>query len=251
MLFFFSSFVQKTPLLLMLSWCCAGFYLASASTTQHVTVENEDFDLLYNKVKGLLQKEINQQYSEIHLKIEPKSIIRQLAEISGQIRAVSLSRIDPENKAFDVKVETTERHTICLSGTYKCSKHIAILNKNIQAGQIITEKDLIIQNIDLDLMQGLSSPILEKTNQIVGMQAKVNIRANNFIRSDQVKRSAIIRSQENIEIVFEGEGFSLATKGKALQSGGIGDIIKVQNIKSRKVLSGVVSDSKTVIITAR
>ena len=211
MLVFFASFVQKIPRLVLISLCFSGSHLASANTTQRVTVENEDSYLLHNKVKALLQKEIKQQYSEIRLNIEPKSIIRQLAEISGQIKAISLSRIDLENKAFDVQVETIERHTICLSGTYKCSKHIAILNKNVQAGQIITEKDLKIQNIDLDIVQGLSNPILEKMNQIVGMQAKVNIRANNFIRSDQVKRSPIIRSQENIEIVFEGEGFSLST----------------------------------------
>jgi flagella basal body P-ring formation protein FlgA len=228
-----------------------GFSLAKAGTFSNAIVLRENCNLLENKIKALLKKEIKQHYSEIALSLEPTSIVRQLSQMLEQVRSISLQQVDLDQKSFGVRIETVEGHNISLSGTYKCSKNFPVLNKNIQVGQIIREKDLKVQSISINLLNEFSSNILEKTVQIIGMEAKVNMKANNFVYSDQLKNPAVIKAQETIDILFDGNGFSLSTKGKALQSGAIGDVIRVQNLKSKKIVSGVISDPKTVTIKVR
>jgi flagella basal body P-ring formation protein FlgA len=49
-----------------------------------------------------------------------------------------------------------------------------------------------------------------------------------------------------VKIVLRGNGFEVASKGKVLEKGFIGETVRVLNQGSRKVLDAVVVDSQTV-----
>ncbi len=55
-----------------------------------------------------------------------------------------------------------------------------------------------------------------------------------------------VKSQHPVKIVFRVNGLEVSAKGTALVSGRIGQVIRVRNDASQKVLSARVIDSQTV-----
>jgi len=53
-----------------------------------------------------------------------------------------------------------------------------------------------------------------------------------------------------INLVISGEGFVISARGKALEEGFKGDLIRVITLANRKVLEGVIRDSNTVEIVS-
>ena len=58
----------------------------------------------------------------------------------------------------------------------------------------------------------------------------------------------MIAAGSNVKIIHQSENFQVSFVGKALQSGAIGDTINVKNIKSRKVISGIIDENSNVRI---
>jgi flagella basal body P-ring formation protein FlgA len=56
----------------------------------------------------------------------------------------------------------------------------------------------------------------------------------------------VIRSGQLVTIVAESDGFRMTVTGRAKSSGGVGDIIKVENLASRKQFPARILDSSTV-----
>ncbi len=227
------------------------FSLAEAAAPTFVQTQKNKSDIINSKIVNLLKKQIKVECSKILLELHPKNIVEQLPQISNQIKTMYLQNIDVENHTFSAIIQTVENHNIPIFGTYKCLKSIPVLKNSIAAGQTIYEKDVKIKDFDLQLLSSLSSDFLQNSEQIVGMQAKTNIKSNSFIYFQDIKNPVILKANEIIDLVLTGDGFSITTRGKAMQPGALGNLIKVQNIKSKKILFGVIIDKKTVEIRSR
>jgi flagella basal body P-ring formation protein FlgA len=59
-------------------------------------------------------------------------------------------------------------------------------------------------------------------------------------RADLVKPD-IIRRDDSVTLVYAAPGIMLTTRGKAMESGGEGDIIRVLNAQTNRTLQGVVT----------
>ncbi len=236
-------------ILLLLILATSSF--AESSNPTYVQTSLVKTSILHDKIENLLKKEIQVECSKILLTLTPKNIIEQLSQISDQIKTVVLYNIDQQNCTFAASVETIDKYKISIFGMYKCLRSIPILKNGVAAGQIIHEKDIKIRDFDLRFLSSLSGDFFKNSEQIVGMQAKTNIKSDNFIYFHDVKNPVIIKAHDIIDLVLSGSGFTITVKGRAIQSGAMGDLIKVQNIKSKKALSGVIIDSKTVKIQSQ
>ena len=61
----------------------------------------------------------------------------------------------------------------------------------------------------------------------------------------------IINKASTVEIVYQNNGIEVRAVGTALQDGREGEMIRVQNEVSKKIISGLVLDKNTVLIKGR
>ncbi len=232
-------------LLILLFSACSSVH---AEVSTFASTKENKADAIHSKIVQLLKKEIQIECSKIRLELHPKNIVEQLSQISDQIKAVCLDNLDVQNRTFSAKIETIDKHKISIFGMYRCLKSVPVLKNSVAAGQTIYEKDIKIKDFDLQFLSSLSADFIQNLEQIVGMQAKTNLKSNSFIYFHDIKNPVILKANEIIDLVLSGDGFTITAKGKAMQSGEIGSVIKVQNIKSKKILFGVIIDNKTVEI---
>ncbi len=83
-----------------------------------------------------------------------------------------------------------------------------------------------------------------------GLTTVTAVKAGDAIRPSMLKvvqAPAAVRKNQSVVLKIEGPGFQISSVGVALQDGRIGDIIKVQNADSRRVVSAKVGTDGTLV----
>ncbi len=78
--------------------------------------------------------------------------------------------------------------------------------------------------------------------------ARVKLLPGTVVLRRHVEVPFAVKRGQLVRIVAEKNGIYVETTGRALQNGRVGDIIRVKNIYSKKVIEGKVKDDETVVV---
>ncbi len=113
----------------------------------------------------------------------------------------------------------------------------------IARGDTIADSDLSYQTIAADQVQ---SGIVTSMNDLDGMQARRVLRAGEPVRPDDVRRPILVTKGTTVTMTFAAPGITLTAIGKAMNEGGMGETVTVQNPVSFRLMSCVVIGAGTV-----
>lgn len=120
---------------------------------------------------------------------------------------------------------------------------MVVANRQLLAGTVLTVGDMSLQQRDVAQAAGLH---VKAMDDLVGMKLRSMVRSGAPIKSNQLEKVPVIRSGQLVTIVAENDGFRMTVTGRAKSAGGVGDIIKVENLDSRKQFQARIVDSATV-----
>lgn len=107
------------------------------------------------------------------------------------------------------------------------------LIENGKRGEVIEESKLIYIKAPKDhrIKNYISYPL-----DLIGKQLKRNIPSQKPILFSDVTAPTLIKKNDKVNIQYNKNGISIETIGVALEDAGIGDMLKVKNIDSNKVV---------------
>jgi flagellar basal body P-ring formation protein FlgA len=116
----------------------------------------------------------------------------------------------------------------------------------IYPGDVI--RDAMVANHDV--VEG-QAPIgfVTKRSALVGKVAKRTLLPGRAIPLNSIDDPKAVANGSRVKIIFEEGGLSISTYAIALQSGSIGDLIRVRNLDSGLTISGVVQADGSVRIS--
>ena len=119
-----------------------------------------------------------------------------------------------------------------------------VLNKDIKRGQSITEDDVQVETIERktgnDLMTSLGSrPIKAIGNLRKGTPLK---------KADLIIDRFLVHKGEIVTVKFVRKNLVIETQGISLTNGVMKDTVKIKNLDSNKIVSGIVSGEREVKI---
>jgi flagella basal body P-ring formation protein FlgA len=94
----------------------------------------------------------------------------------------------------------------------------------------------------------MTRPLVWDADQLDGSTLRRGVRAGDAIAQSDAEDALIVRSGASVKLVASVRGLGVEVRGIALQRGGKGDVIKVRNLSTRKILSGTVIDAGRVSI---
>ncbi|MDR3255743.1 MAG: flagellar basal body P-ring formation chaperone FlgA [Synergistaceae bacterium] len=97
-------------------------------------------------------------------------------------------------------------------------------------------------------MAGMTTPLISDSGPLSRLTLRKAVMPGNFIATSDVDSKAVIRSGCSVKLIASVNGLGVEVQGIALQRGALGDIIRVRNLSTRKVLSGTVVDVGLVAI---
>ncbi|MGE0156624.1 MAG: flagellar basal body P-ring formation chaperone FlgA [Geobacter sp.] len=145
--------------------------------------------------------------------------------------------------ALLVRVNGVMEKNLPLRLTVDARTEMVVANRQLLAGTVLTEDDLSLQQREVAQAAGLHVSAIE---DVVGMKLRSMVRSGAPVKSNQLQKVPVINNGQLVTIVAESAGFRMTVTGRAKGSGGVGDIIKVENLNSRKQFPARIVDSTTV-----
>ena len=145
-----------------------------------------------------------------------------------------------------VKVNDVVRNKVKISGWVDIFKYVVCASRDIERGEKISEDDLYMVKRNLS---HLSSKILTDKNEIIGLIAKHNIKADTSIKEWMIEKAPVVVRGDVVTIMAESGDLLVTVPGKVLMNGFSGDLVKVQNLMSKKEIIAKVVNHSTVAVT--
>ena len=117
-----------------------------------------------------------------------------------------------------------------------------VVKKNITKGEVITEDHLTYSfQISDDLPGGFTT-----MSEIIGRKAKFNLARGAVIKTRQLEIVYPVEKGKAVLVVANNSRLSITVNAIALEAGQLGDMIKVKNSTSGKILNAIVTGEKKV-----
>lgn len=114
-----------------------------------------------------------------------------------------------------------------------------VAKRTVRSHSTLLAEDFLVRDED-------TPGAIEKINDIVGLESRKVLYQGRPVFISDVGPAAIIERNQIITLVYASGGLTILAEARSLERAGIGDVIRVMNIGSRKTVNGVVGPDGTV-----
>lgn len=149
----------------------------------------------------------------------------------------------PVSIALVVRVNGVVEKNLSLRLLVDARTEMVTATRQLLAGTILTAEDLQLQKQELASAGGVP---VKNIADASGKKLRTTVRAGAPLRSNQLVNVPVIVSGQLVTIVAENAGVRIVVSGRAKSAGGVGDLIRVQNMVSNKEIPARIMDASTV-----
>ncbi len=135
---------------------------------------------------------------------------------------------------------------VSIAGVAKISERLPVLHTPKPSGDVILETDITYVEKTIAHANGY----VMDAGDLIGMAARRPLRAETPLRASDVTAPVLVKKGALITLSYNIEGLRLTHQGLALSNGGKGEVISIRNIKSDRILKGVIEGENFVRIAA-
>ncbi|MGL5700685.1 MAG: flagellar basal body P-ring formation chaperone FlgA [Kluyvera sp.] len=156
--------------------------------------------------------------------------------------AVSLSsgdRLDINRLRFDVRCDGANGWDVAVTVKPDIYLPVVVASSTLERGQVISADNLTLKKLNVSSTRG---DYLTQPDDVMGMTVKRRIRDRQPITLNQLESPTLVERGQRVLMVAEQNGVEARTMGEAMKKGRKGEIIKVKNESSGRIVSAVVAD---------
>ncbi len=140
--------------------------------------------------------------------------------------------------AVNVEVSCPEGWRLFVPVRVQRVQSVLVLQTAVAPGQALTAAALTVETRDA---ARLGAAPLTDLNQALGQSLRRGGRPGQVLTRADLDVVATVKRGEPVALVAGSGGFEVRMAGRALADAGTGQVVRVENLSSRRVLSGVVS----------
>jgi flagella basal body P-ring formation protein FlgA len=144
-----------------------------------------------------------------------------------------------------VKINGEVKNKVKISGWVDIFQPVVSASRNIKRGERISKDDLYFVKRNIS---HLSSKILTDMNKIIGLMAKHNVKADTSLKEWMFVKFPIVDKGDIVTILAESRDLKVTAPGKILMKGYAGELVKVQNLMSKKEIYAKVVNGSMVAV---
>jgi flagellar basal body P-ring formation protein FlgA len=126
---------------------------------------------------------------------------------------------------------------MCLVGRVDDMIDLPVATTRLLAGSVLHTDDVHIARVHTTLVR---SEVVRQLADAVGMQLKRPLAAGQPLALSELMRPSMVQKGANVTMLLDSPGITLSAQGQALESGAIGERIRVLNPVSRAVIEAEV-----------
>lgn len=172
-------------------------------------------------------------------------------DINGPLVVEDLA-IDLRGRRLTANLSTsaaggTQRRSLRVSAAFAETMPVAVLTRSLARGETAVVGDVAMER---RTRESLPPDAITDAVDIVGRIARRTLGPGAPLRATDLAKPDIVARGEIVTLVYEGPGLTLTTRGKASEAAGLGDLVAVQNLQSKRMLQATVTGPGRVSVTA-
>lgn len=124
----------------------------------------------------------------------------------------------------------------------------ALARADIVAAKRTIRAHSILAEDDLKLLEGEIADAYVSLGEVVGLEARKILYANRPIRIEDIGPPALVVRNQIVPLIFLRNGLRISTDARSLSRAGVGDSIRVMNLSSKTIVSGLVGPDGHVYV---
>lgn len=171
------------------------------------------------------------------------------AEVPATVTSRSISynsRTGRFSAVLTAPDDSAEAARFTVTGSAHKLVQVPTLAQRLYVDDIISERDLHWKSMRVNR---LDPRTVLNASKIIGMSPRRPIIAGRAIMTTEIQPPTLVRRGKQVTIHLQTKRMRLSALGKSLQTGGMGDIVRVQNLDSGKTIEAVVSGPEQVTVT--
>ncbi len=170
----------------------------------------------------------------------PEGIIDVSAQMPSQLSYISLNPV-----RLIVSVNGRMARTVSVTAKVNVYDTVLIANHDLRIEGIVNAGDFRLAEIAID---GRGDYITD-VDKVIGLVPHRFIRAGSPISLTYFRQPVVVNSGQLVNIVANINGVKATAKGIVMSRGRIGDLVKVKNEITKRILTAKVIDAQTVEIS--
>lgn len=122
-----------------------------------------------------------------------------------------------------------------VAGRYDAVVTVPVLTRQLRRGDVIEQADLELRKVP---ERQLRKDTITDASQLLGKSPLRMISPNRPVRSAEISSPMMIKKGQTVEMHYTTPYMNIRTTGEALEDGGEGALVRVQNLTSQKAVSG-------------
>lgn len=209
-----------------------------------------------------------QSLSAIQYKMESYMLNQLVGQAEGKIK-VTAGKLDPRLKLkacaderleifnpYDSSLlnsttmgikctEDTNHWTLYIPVKVSVLKEVLLNKRALRRGEVLTKDDLYQAEMD---SQKLKQGYYTDPKDLIGLVCKKDINPDTLITSYQIESAKMVLKGQEVSITAIAGSLKITMAGIAMSDGILGDVIKVKNTTSHKIIEAQVSGKKKVTV---
>lgn len=136
--------------------------------------------------------------------------------------------------------------TVTASTRQSLMLDIVVTREAVNRGETLAARHLAHERTDITRARG---GFIVDEEEVVGMSARRRLRAGQALTASLVEAPLAIERGQRVRLLARDAGIEASTVGEALADGRVGDVIRVRNLASDRVVDGLVVEPGLVTTT--
>lgn len=226
-----------------------AFFIGCQLITQAFAHEIQQPDLIYEAIEQHMVRELANApsaFNDVKTSIAPLDPRLRLQACEAPIQTLTeFGNIKQKHLTVKVSCEAPTKWSLRVPVKLQVFQPVVVASQQIQRDHILTQQDLHIHKQDI---AQIGDSYFQSEDELLGLSSVKSIQPGAVIKRHMVRQPIIIHRGETVKIVVSSPGFKLETAGIAQMDGAVGDIIKVKNARSNRMIDVKVKGSGEVTI---
>ncbi len=237
--------------------CVLGFYSTSIGAE---IIKNNPQNVSHKSFQTIPEakfREIFQNYLYNNLNNPGCDVVISRLKINGNVPVpagtISFQQYQKGKRKFEghvslfvvVMVNGVVKNKVKLSGWADIFQPVVCASRDIKRGERISKEDLYFVKRNIS---HLSSKVISDMNHIIGSMAKHNVKKDISLKEWMFEKYPIVDNGDIVTIIAESGDIKITAPGRILMKGYTGELVKVQNLMSKKEIYAKVVNGSMVAV---
>ncbi len=159
--------------------------------------------------------------------------------------------IDTRTQRFNATVEapagSPSAVRVKIAGRTMSTTRMPVLIRAMNRGETITAQDLVMTDVRDD---NLRQDLVIDPKQLIGLEPRLLLKSNIPIRLADLQRPMAVSRNGLVTMQLHTPFMTLTTQGKAMEDGGVGDVVRVTNLQTKQIVEARVQGPGQVVVAA-